>query len=74
MSPITTKALKWIDNLGPQATRANFVDDHEPVGATLLTQLWTRGLIDNPNIPMTGILALTSAGLKVLAESTLQGK
>lgn len=62
MSNIHTKALQYVKNTNGGATKAIFVDDHEPIGLLLWSQLAGKIRADE-----NGIIWLTEAGEDELA-------
>lgn len=61
LSPTAIQALKYVRNTGGCATKDNFIEDHEPIGHMLWTEL--HGLID---INDGGKIQLSPAGEKAL--------
>lgn len=66
MSPLTNiehRALEYVRNTGGGATRAHFMDDHDPVGERLWTALSDRGLVRTDE---RGRIHPTDTGLALL--------
>ena len=58
------KAIQYIKHTGGNATLANFIDDHEPIGERLWADLVREGLAENYH----GKLRLTPKGSAATTE------
>ena len=61
MKDITKRALRYIKNTGEGATKENFMEDHDPIGEILWSELIGLVLIDE-----NGKIHLTEAGKQEL--------
>jgi hypothetical protein len=57
------EALRYVRNTGGGATRAHFVEDHEPIGHQLWAVLSNQGLI---RVDENARIFLTDAGLALI--------
>jgi ribosomal protein S19E (S16A) len=64
MTPMERKALGYVRNTNGGATRAHFMEDHEPVGDRLWKRLHDDGLVREDQ---HGRIHLTVAGRALLA-------
>jgi ribosomal protein S19E (S16A) len=59
------KACQYVKNTNGGATRANFIEDHDPIGACLWADINNAGLVRQDK---NGRLHLTDQGLRALVE------
>ena len=64
MNNIQKRALEYVENTNGHATRANFIEDHEPIGDRLLEDL-NALICENTD----GNIILSSLGKAALKES-----
>jgi hypothetical protein len=64
MNDFHLKALRYVHNTGGGATYNDFVDDHEPIGATLWRDLAGAALV---TIRADRTIALTESGKQAIA-------
>lgn len=66
MNSFHLKALQYIQNTGGNATLANFLEDHEPIGQQIWDALLDQRLV---HIDGAGKVGLTHGGVARLSES-----
>ena len=65
MSPTLRKALEYVRNTNGGANKAQFLEDHEPIGPGLWRGICTAGLV---RVGEAGRIHLTEAGAAALAK------
>ena len=63
MNEFIIKALRYVENTGGGATKENFIEDFEPIGADLWENIRSQSLV---YIEVDGKIFLTTRGALVL--------
>ena len=58
------RALEYVRNTSGRVTKANFVDDYDPIGSAVWNDLAAIGLVEERN----GMIWLTEAGKELLSK------
>ena len=59
MNDLQRRALEYVQNTGRNATRADFINDHEPIGLNLWTSVNSPGWVATDD---TGSIYVTELG------------